>query len=524
MVRPLLALLLAGCVSEPPPVPLGELVFVRDGIIHPSAGDEGTALPGGGRLVSRTWAPGETVTLDGLEGTAPREAECVSLFHVELGDVSRLVAMGGATPNTALAWSPGDGDRLAVGTHRGELLVVDGWTGEVTRRRQLAETMVKGVAWSADGAVLYAAEQSPDATLRALDADTLADRWSLRLADLVETSAPPPAEDIYGVYTLPAAYGLQVLPSGELLVTALHSWTDADGTKRNLSQVLRVNPNGEIVARWPEAPADATFAHPVVDADAGLVVFSVNRSADGPDPDDLPVGGVQVLRLPELSPMTQVMTEPLAPHFQRAFVWEALDVDGAEDAVFLGFGDGRVRVTDLAGEEQARIDAGTPVLAGEVPIHLSVGWGMVVGDGVVFNTSNTLIPWGAASPELRPPSTHPNENTVFFKGLDGSPRWSWTGPQHIQGLSLGADGTSLVVGGGDRASDSRRDVYGAVILDLGGPADASGAERQRTVCPTEGPVFFRHEMTVDGRLALAEHPYQDADGSQHGAYRLTVMR
>jgi len=524
MVRPLLPLLLAGCASESPPGPLGELVFVRDAVIHPSADGEGQALPGGGRLVSQAWASGETFTLDGLEGTAPREAECVALFHVELGDVSRLIAMGGAAPNTALAWSPGAADRLAVGTHRGELLVVDGWTGEVQRRRQLAETMVKGVAWSGDGDVLYAAEQSPDATLRALEADTLEDRWSLRLADLVETSAPPPAEDIYGVYTLPAAYGLQVLPSGELLVTALHSWTLQDGTKRNLSQVLRVSPTGEIVARWPETPADATFAHPVVDPDGGLVIFSVNRSADGPDPEDLPIGGVQVLRLPELSPVTQVMTEALPPHFQQAFVWEALDVESAQDAVFLGFGDGRVRVMDLAGQERARVDAGTPVVAGDVPIHLSVGWGMVHGDGIVYTTSNTLIPWGAASPDLRPPSTHPNENSVFSKGLDGSARWSWTGPQHIQGLSLGADGRTLVVGGGDRQSDTRRDVYGAVILDLGGATEASGAERQRAVCPTEGPVFFRHEMTVDGRLALAEHPYQDAEGSQHGAYRLTVMR
>ena len=98
------------------------------------------------------------MTVNGQSGVAPAQPECVELFSVPLGDVSRLIAMGGAAPNTAVAFSP-DGSMLAVGSYRGEVLVVDGWSGAVLARRKLAESMVKEVAWSADGKTVYAAEQ-----------------------------------------------------------------------------------------------------------------------------------------------------------------------------------------------------------------------------------------------------------------------------------------------------------------------------------------------------------------------------
>ncbi|RME24828.1 MAG: hypothetical protein D6798_10330 [Deltaproteobacteria bacterium] len=520
----MLLLLLAACSGSPAPAPpAGELVFLRGAVLSPVAGQEGRPVAGGGRLIPRDWSPGETVRIDGLTGTAPVRAECVPLFHVDLGDVARLIAMGGEAPNTALAFSPGEGDRLAVGSYLGDLLMVDGWTGEVLGRRHLAETMVKQVAWSADGGTLYVAEQSPDALVHALDPATLEDRWTLRLADFVEPSPAPPGDDLYGVYSLPAAYGLAVLPGGDLIVAASHSWVDGDGVHRNRSQILRVSPSGAVRDRWPERPADATFLHPRVDAEGGLLAFAVNRSADGPAPADLPIGGVQVLDLDGLEPVVAVHTERLAPWFTEAFVWEALDVSRAQDALFLGFGDGRVRITDLRGVERAALNTGAPVMAGDMPIHASVGWGRILGDQVLFTTSSTLIPYGAASPELRPPSAHPAENTVWAVGLDGQTVWSWSGEPVLQGLTVAPDGRTVVVGSGRRPADDRRDLYGALVFDAGGE-DRSGDDRLVTVCSTAGPVFFRHAVSADGRIAVSESPVMGADGAVQGAYQVTVLR
>jgi len=53
--------------------------------------------------------------------------------------------------------------------------------------------------------------------------------------------------------------------------------------------------------------------------------------------------------------------------------------------------------------------------------------------------------------------------------------------------------------------------------------DADGDDPLSAVCPTEGPVFWRHDLAADGRIAAIEIPYR-ADDAVRGAYRLTVMR
>lgn len=518
------AALLAACTGGPAqaPEPAAELRFVRGGVVVPD-GSTGQPLTDGRRLVLRDWTAGEEVALDGAQGTAPRQAECVPLYSQDLGDVSRLVAGGGAAPNTALAFSP-DGALLAVGSYTGEVMLLDGWTGAVRARRRLAETMVKAVTWSEDGQTLYAAEQSPDAYIHALDAADLSSRWSLRLADIVGTSAPPPADDVYGIYTLPGAYGLLRLPGGDIVTAALHSWLDGDGVRLNRSQVLRIRPDGTVAARWPAEPADATFKHPRTDEAGQLILVSVNRSADGPPPPDLPIGGVAVLKAADLSLQVAATPPPLAPWFDTAFVWEAMDIS-PEQGIFLGLGDGRVQTYRLDGTPQLQATTGAPIMAGDVPIHASVGFGFFYGDGLVYSTSKTLIPYGAASSALRPPTAHPNENTLWHTDADGSVRWSWSGAQLIEGLSLSDDQEHLVVGAGDRQTDSRRDLYGALIFDLrDAEGERSGEDRLEAFCPTQGPVFFRQAMSTDGRVALAEHPYLDGDGIVQGRYQVTVMR
>ncbi len=512
--------LLLSCASPEPPVE-GELVFVRDGVLAPGA--SGQDVGGGRVLVERAWSPGESVSLAGLTATAPARAECVTLFSQDLGDVARLVAMGGAAPDTALAWSP-DATRLAVGSYRGDVLVLDGWTGEVIARRHLAETMVKTVAWSPDGAVLYATEQSPDASLRALDPDHLEDRWVRHLSEEVETSPAPDGEDLYGVYTLPAAVGLDVLPGGDLLVVAAHGWNTADGQRLNRSRVLRLAPDGSTRQAWPEEVADAVFRAAHVDVEGGLAAMPIGRTASGPPP-DLPIDGLVVLDLETLEPVVALEEEPLAPWFTRSFLFEAVGISRQAGRLLMGFGDGRVQLRDLDGAVVRQVDVGTPVLAGEVPIVASVGFGFVAEDGVAFSTSGTNIPWGAAAPELRPPMAHPRENTLWVHDLAGEPQWAWSGEQRIAGVSRGPAGHQWVLGAGERQTDTRQDLFGALIFDGADPGDGRGGpERLRAICSTEGPVFFRQALTADGRVAVAEYPHQRPDGALSGAYRVTVLR
>jgi WD40 repeat protein len=501
--------------------PQGELIFVRNGVIAPSG--TGREVGGSRTLTEQPWTPGESVELGGLTDIAPAQASCVPLFSVPLGDVSRLVAMGGAAPDTALALSP-DGERLAIGSYRGEVVVVDAWTGAEIARRRLAETMVKQVAWSLDGQTLYAAEQSPDAMVRALDPDSLKDRWVHALSEQVGHSPAPAGEDVYGVYTLPTAFGLEVLSNGDLLVVGTHAWNDAQGIRQNRSQVLRLSAGGEQLAAWPAEPVDASFRRPQLDVAGGLVAIPISRTADGPPP-DLPIDGVQILDLATLTPVGQAKEKALEPWFSSATVWEAVGISVAANTLLMGFNDGRVQLRSLDGTLRRQLETGAPVMAGEVPIVASVGFGFVTSKSVVYLTSGTNIPYGAASPELRPPMAHPNENGLWVHDLAGELLWTWSGEDRFHGLSRSPDGQTWIVGAADRMSDVRRDLYGARIFDASSPADGRGGdERLVATCRTEGPVFFHHLVADDGRVVLAEYPYLGDSEALQGAYRVTVLR
>ncbi len=512
-------LALLACSSATTETPVGELIFVRDGVLAPSG--PGREVGGELRLIERAWRPGEQVSLGGLTATAPATASCVPLFQVPLGDVSRLVAMGGAAPDTALALSP-SGDQLAIGSYTGEVVLVDAWTGAEQGRRKLAETMVKQVAWAPDGRTLYAAEQSPDAMIRALDPATLTDRWTHALSEQIAHSPAPAGEDLYGVYTLPSAFGLDVLPGGDLLIVGTHGWNTAEGTRLNRSQVLRLSPTGELSQAWPETAADASFRRPVVDVAGGRVVVPISRTADGPDP-DLPIDGLQILDLESLEPVARAAEQPLPPYFSSATLWEAVGLAG--DTLLMGFNDGRVQLRGADGQLRRQLETGVPVMAGEVPIVASVGFGFVTADAVAFVTSGTNIPWGAAAPDLRPPMAHPHENGVWVHDHAGELLWTWSGPDRLAGLSASPDGRTWIVGGTDRTSDSRRDLYGARVFDATSPGDGRGGdERLLATCRTEGPVFFRHLVADDGRVFVAEYPYAGDDETLAGAYRITVLR
>jgi hypothetical protein len=483
-----LLLLAFACRTAPAPAPA--VRFVRTGTWD------------GATHRRMEWTPGQEVG----GRTAPRMAECVTLGTAPLGDLTSRIAAGIPSPDTALAWSP-DGSALAVGTWLGEVLVLDGWSGAVRQRRTLADSAVKRVLWSADGSELYAAEQSVDAFLHALDPTTLATRATFRMADELETSAPPGPDDLYGLYTLPGPYALERL-GADLLLVGAHGWNTPDG-RRNRSRVWRLRRTDEgfhVVAAWPEAPADATFLAATVAGDR--IGVAVSRSAGGEAPEGLPIGGVAVLDA-DLTLRATAVPPPLQPWFDRAFVWESIGLH--DDRLTLGLGDGRVWRRDR------HRDLGTPLLAGEVPIAATIGHLVDAGEAIYTATSGTSIPYGSARPETHPPEAHPQENRVF--ALDPTTletRWTWRGTAGIQGLTYGDPW--LVVG--VAPTGDRPDAHGVVVFDT--RRGGSGADRLVASCSTGQPVFFRTAVAPDGRIAVVSFP-EKVDEGVRGDYRVHLF-
>ena len=209
---------------------------------------------------------------------------------------------------------------------------------------------------------------------------------------------------------------------------------------------------------------------------------------------------------------------PLLPWFSRTFVWEATAL--STEQLTVGLGDGRVFHWELPNGSAEVNTLGAPMLVGDVPISASVGHLVSLGaKRYAVVTSGTNIPYGATDPNLRPPSLHPNENTVWV--YDGSTLvWSWTGPHRLQGITIDPTNRWLIVGSGPRR-DERTDLYGALVFDLN--KSGSGQQHLATTCATANPVFWRMTSHADGRIAVTEHPIRHGE-DVIGQYRVTVFR
>ena len=448
----------------------------------------------------------------------PQNPACVPLFHISLGNVDQHIAMGGSAPDTVLAWS-NTGDILAIGTFLGELILVNGWTGEILQRKQFAETMVKQVVWGPGDRTLFIAEQSPDGTLLSLDAQTLNENWRLDLADWVDHS-PLPVGNLYGSYTLPAAYGLDLLSDGSLMVTATHAWNDRNGTRLNKSILLKIGQDGKLKAQWPDQPLDAVFFRPRLSESIALLPTS--KSSKGPASEHAPVGGLLVFDTETFRPISAFTVPPLTPWFTQSFIWEALDLK--DNALFLGLADGRAGLWSFDGEPIQALPSSTPIMAGTVPVVASIGSGFFLGQNAVYQISTTHIPFGTAATDLQPPAAHPEENSIVYASSSGSRLWKWSGPHALQGITRSAVPNQIIVGSGSRKSDTRKDLFGALVFDFEPRAESIGGPRLERFCRTAGPVFFRSASTRDGRIAVTEHPVQLGEHPAHGEYQATVFR
>ncbi|MSP54578.1 MAG: hypothetical protein EXR69_03090 [Myxococcales bacterium] len=465
-----------------------------------------------GSIEVRAWTPGEVV--DGA--VAPRMPECRPVMHVLLEDRRSDAEQGVPPAGVSMEFSP-DGSLLALGTVEGRVDVIRVPRGEVVASRRLAEGAVKQVAFSADGDTLFVGEQSPDAFLYALDPATLNERWKVRLADDIDASTLPATDTMYGRYSLPGAYAVKPLVGGGLIVAGAHGWT-VDGVRRNRSRIWRLSGDGAVVAAFPVGgAADAVFLFPSVSEEgAGDVLVGVSRSADGPAPAELPVGGLVDLDLETLTPRWTRTFSPLSPWFSEVFFWEA--VVRGPDYAFAGLGDGRGFLLADDGSSRAEIGPGVPVDTAGVPVGVGVGYAVAGPEGVWYLTTGTNIPWGSADPAARPPAAHPAENTVHAVFPDGKPRWDRSVRHSVGGIVLSPDRAELLVAAGPRDSDSRTDLFGAIVL-------AADTGDWITTCSTSGPADFRPVFGPDGGwIAIAEAPYRRGDGTVAGAYQVTVFR
>ncbi|WP_456430937.1 WD40 repeat domain-containing protein [Thermosulfuriphilus sp.] len=201
-------------------------------------------------------------------------------FRIGLEDVSFYVRAG-HPPDVFLTFSP-TGDLLAIGTFLGRIMVVSTRDGKILWQKRIPEAMVKRVAFSPDGQIIYYGEQGPDGFIYAARAENGQPLWQFRLADDLLPGTPPEKGDIYGIYRQPGCYRLKVLKNGDLLVLGIHSWMDkVKGYWRRLSRIYRLSPEGRLRWAWPQGgPAELSLIYADSDPQGKLIALVSTMASD----------------------------------------------------------------------------------------------------------------------------------------------------------------------------------------------------------------------------------------------------
>ena len=256
-----------------------EAYFVRGGVAIECAGVEGVSIDTGGNtidwasggaggamygkdmaMVELDWRPGDSVVVKvrtsggraEMEIRAPLMPSPMSAAVVDLERVEVSGTGMGAAPDTSLAFSP-EGERLAIGSYRGFLRVLDIGANEIALEKKLAEGMVKQVGWGSAGGreVLYVGEQSPDGFLYCLDAGSGEKIWRYRMADDIGTSAPVEGHERYAMYHYPGVFRIIPSAGGGVVAIGAHGWFK-DEKYTNKTVVYKFDADtGEVLWRWP---------------------------------------------------------------------------------------------------------------------------------------------------------------------------------------------------------------------------------------------------------------------------------
>jgi len=549
-------------LSRPSSAVDSPLQFVRRGVVVPgasSAAEVSGATPvalgesieldetaGKRRITFFDWAPraeyrfqyGDEppMTLRAPQAPAPYLVRTVALEDASAAAGAGTGATTGTPPDSIVRFSP-DNRRLAIGTLAGHLRVVDILSGRLLHHERITEGQIKQLAWSPDGRQLYVGEQSPDAFLFALivPEDPTASRpferaWSVRLADQLETSRLP-ADDRYGIYSLPAVHDLKVSDDGRLFVVGLHSWS-VSGNPRVRSMVYSFSPDGRPLWKFPENdPLALVVTHIAMDAAGTKLAFLATHPLAPQDESRLSGNTLYQLDANTGNPAGELAIQPLAPHFHRVEAWDSVAYSSDGNRLALGLADGRglVFASNSDRLELLRtLELGTPNLVGSLPVAAACSYTRCFGDTIYFETQNTHIPFGNPQAANQAPAPHRGANTLSAVGLEGDVRWRYRGPFALSGVwssrgEEGKPGRWLMVTCRELPGARQPGQFGFLLFDLARPG--GGSDKLVYYYATSGPVIFNADISPDGRwIAVTEVPAPTPDGFDlYGTHQVHVV-
>ncbi|MEE8395804.1 MAG: hypothetical protein V3S29_07090 [bacterium] len=519
-----------------------EPVFVRGGIvlrapalqpaslrIDGSPVGKVRRLPGGGWLVEFAWLPRGKLRMEWREQGGGRSLGLTAPLRPTPWLRRRISWQGGGFLSrgppgtiTALAFSD-NGLLLAVGDDRGRAAVFDVDSGQTVWQARRPGRVVKHLAFSATGKMLFVGEQGPEGRLAAYDLEKKGGpaRWVLDTAAELGAAGVGEASGPYGWVRQPGAY--RIVAAGDDVIAAFSRSWPAPGGAAALARVFRLDGlTGR--RRWAfpaEGPAARIITWLGVDAGAGGLALPLQlpaganpaagaSAASGARAGAPAAGRTQVVVLQRGRVVFRHSIAAVPPQ-KVATLWRGVALHPAGDRLAVSTQDGRGFLFARSNNSWAlarEIRLVAPVRIGKTLVAATNGTLAATAREVLFVTGPSFAPqaWAAGGGGGSLGRGHPRANTVFSHDWQGRPRWIWRLENDLQGMALDGSGNVLALALGRETLQRAGDFNGVVLLDLSVPGDGRAKLSYRF--PLAGRVTYGGvAVSRDGKsVALAEAP------------------
>lgn len=466
-----------------------------------------------------------------INATAPVKPLPYRIHTVELEEpLSLLANLQNPAKPTTVAFSA-NGDRLAIGTNDGHVVIINSLTGNRIWKTRISEGYAKHAAFSPDGKRFYIGEQSADGFIYAYNLLTTKPTllWKYRMADDIDTSTPENPDDVYAWVQYPGPYRISTTEAGDLLVAGNHSWTK-DGVGLKKAQLYRFDgETGTVKWKWPpDQPLPMTVSWFDYSRDVKTVA-TLGYVRGGADTGDFKPGTLYAIDGQTGETAWEYTFDPLQPYFEEVHFWRGVSVSPDGGFINVTTDDGRGFIFNAIPQSERvkplwETNLTTPLEVSGIPIIATNGTIAATNNFALFVTGATFIPYHLQKGAQQPPSAHPNGMTLFAHAWSGEKVWQWALENMPQGLRVDETGRYAVISVSKRGRNVEEQLHGVSVFDL--TAEGGGLSKYLHTYRTEGQLpYDTTAISANGRfIALIETPITMPDETVRGKNRVHIIR
>jgi outer membrane protein assembly factor BamB len=396
-------------------------------------------------------------------------------------------------PDTEISFSPNE-KFLAIGSYFGELILYSIEDDKILWRKKFPLSVIKKLRFSDDSKQLFVGEQSSDANIYSLEAETAKILWTYRTANDIQSSAYNP-NDPYSIYSLPGIFHLD-FKNGTLQVAALHSWFE-DGIPKKLSRIYSFDRSGKRLWQYPERenfPANIKY----FDQNNEYIVFTIDEITNKTFA-NIKENSLVLLDAENGHYLDSKVIDILEPHFNSVYFWQSVSINKLNFINFAAF-DGRgfiYKIDERKLYHQKTLNLGTPIEISGIPVSSGIPYTAFTNKHAYFSLAQSSIPYLYSEKYKvnEPPSFHPEAGSLIATDQKGETVWKFQSGLIYSAFHFNKKENLFIALIDNKPENRAKKTFGFTLFKVG------DFTKELYTFKTKFPVFFRGAISSSGDLA-----------------------